>query len=85
MLGNVIGATLIFAVIVFISVRELSELFSFRVNCARLNMRCVVDPDDFTRSAVYSGLGFFDVGVVFLTSVMVEKRARRREYSPDWR
>ena len=39
----------------------------------------------FTRFAIYAFIGLTEVIALFSLSIVVEDRARRRHYAPEWR
>jgi len=42
-------------------------------------------PSAFTRFAIYAFIGLTEVIALFSLSIVVEDRARRRHYAPEWR
>ena len=46
---------------------------------------CFPVPSAFTRFAIYAFIGLTEVIALFSLSIVVEERARRRHYAPEWR
>jgi hypothetical protein len=46
---------------------------------------CFPQPDAFTRFAVYAFIALFEVIVLFMYSLRVERKLRDRGYAPEWR
>jgi hypothetical protein len=85
LLGSVVGAGLIGASVLLFIWREYLDLARLRASCAERNVACRVQPPDFHRYALYGGIGFAEVMVVFTVGLRVGERARRRTRAPEWR
>jgi hypothetical protein len=46
---------------------------------------CFPNPSAFTRFAIYAFIALAEVIALFLVSLRVEERIRRRGYAPEWR
>jgi hypothetical protein len=84
MIGNVVGSALIFATTVGAIGREYFALQAFLRKCIADELACPVQPDAFTRFAVYAFIGMFQIAALFALSLRFEERARRRLFSPEW-
>jgi hypothetical protein len=83
--GNVIGIGLIAIAAIASIVREQSDIQKALLKCAAAGKPCIVQPAPFTRFAVYGCLAMFDVAVLFVLSLWIEERRRRRLLAPEWR
>lgn len=84
-LGNIAGTLIIFGSAVGMIMREHTELDLVVQACIEQGTTCWPNPSAFTRFAVYAFIGLAQVIALFLTSVSVETRERRKRYSPEWR
>jgi hypothetical protein len=85
LIGNVIGSGLIVGCVLLFIWREYLELAALRTSCMERNVACRFRPPDFHRYAIYGGIGFAEVMVVFVVGLSLEERARRRMRAPEWR
>ena len=83
MLGNSFGTAVIFTAVIASIGREYNEIQRFVGHCVKLP--CAVHPDPFTRFAIYGFIGIFQIAGLFVVSLRLEERARRRSFSPEWR
>ena len=65
--------------------REYVEIDRLAQECIDAGDVCFPVPSAFTRFALYAFIGLGQVIALFSLSLFVEERARRREYSPEWR
>ena len=84
-LGNLAGAAVIFATAIALIMRESIELRQIAQACVDAQTTCWANPPEFTRDVIYASIGLLQVFVLFLTSLRVEQRIRRQNYSPEWR
>ena len=47
-------------------------------------LTCWPQPSAFSRYAIYAAIGLLEVIGLFLVSLKVERRMRRRHYAPEW-
>jgi hypothetical protein len=85
LIGNVVASCLIGGLVLFFIWREYLDLAQTRASCTERNIACRFRPEDFQRYAIYGGIGFAEVMVVFTIGLSVEERARRRTRAPEWR
>jgi len=83
--GNIIGTAIIFAFAFGMIWREHVELDRIIKTCLDAGTVCWPEPAAFTRFAIYAFIGLLQVFFVFMLSLRVEERARRRDYAPEWR
>jgi hypothetical protein len=84
-LGNLAGTTVIFGAAVALIMRERVELDRAAQACLDQGFVCWPDPAPFTRYAIYAFIALLEVIVLFLVSLRVEAKIRRRGYDPEWR
>ena len=83
--GNLAGTAVIFASAFALIMRE-HFIIERSVNaCLDAGIPCFPDPPAFTRYAIYAFVALFEVIALFMLSLKVEHRRRRRGYSPEWR
>lgn len=83
--GNVAGTAVIFAWAFGMIWREHVELDRVVQACLDAGTVCWPEPAAFTRFAIYAFIGLAEVFAVFMLSLRVEERIRRRDYAPEWR
>ena len=83
--GNIFGTIILFASAIGFMMREHVELDAIVQDCLRRNVTCWPEPSAFSRYAVYAFISLLQVIVLFLISLKVETRVRRRGYAPEWR
>lgn len=83
--GNIAGAVVIFGTAFSLILREHLQIEKVVGTCLDEGVPCFPHPDAFTRFAVYAFIALFEVILLFLLSLRVEHRLRRRGYDPQWR
>lgn len=83
--GNLVGTGVLFGSAFALIMREHVLLTGMVSACLESGLPCFPDPPAFTRYAIYSFIALFQVIVLFLLSLKVENRRRRRGYAPEWR
>jgi hypothetical protein len=83
--GNIVATGVVFGSSIGMILREYVELDRLTQQCLDAGTVCWPEPSAFTRFAIYAFIGLFEVIALFSLSVVVEERARRRQYSPEWR
>lgn len=83
--GNIAGAVVIFGAAFSLILREHLQIEAVVGKCLDEGIPCFPHPDAFTRFAVYAFVALFEVILLFLVSLRVEHRLRRRGYDPQWR
>ena len=84
-LGNIAGTIPIFGAAMALIMREHLELEAITQRCLDQGFTCWPDPSAFTRYAIYAFISLAEVMVLFMASLKVETRMRRRGYDPEWR
>lgn len=84
-LGNVAGSVILFGAGFAMIWREHIVLDRIVQACLDEGTACFPEPSAFTRFGIYAFIALFEVMVLFLFSLKVEERWRRRDYSPEWR
>jgi hypothetical protein len=85
-IGNLIGTGVIFGIAIALIGREYVELERVLQKCFEAALvECPIHPSPFTRFAVYGFIGLAEVLALFLLSLRVEGRIRRRDFAPEWR
>ena len=77
MMGSVIGAGAIFAVILLFFAGEYIEITRFMI--ANTGVAYKTRLSDYNRYFIYGFIGFFDVAIIYLLALRYEERARRRK------
>ena len=83
--GNIAGTVVIFGSAFSLILREHLQIEAVVGKCLDEGIPCFPHPDAFTRFAVYAFVALFEVILLFLVSLRVEHRLRRRGYDPQWR
>jgi hypothetical protein len=83
--GNVVATGVVFGSAIALILREYVEIDRLTQECLDAGTVCWPVPSAFTRFAIYAFIGLMQVIALFSLSVVVEDRARRRQYSPEWR
>jgi hypothetical protein len=83
--GNLAGTAIIFGAAFVLIMREHVELDRGIMSCFEQGMVCFPQPPAFTRYAIYGFIALAEVIVLFMVSLRVEHRLRRRGYDPQWR
>lgn len=84
-LGNLAGTAVIIATAFALIFRESAEVDRVTRACLEENYTCWPVPSAFIRYAIYAGIGFVEVVILFLVSLRVEQSIRNRRYAPEWR
>ena len=83
--GNLLGTMVLFGTGIALILREYIEIDRVVQECLDRGVTCFPQPTAFTRFAVYAFVALGEVIVLFLLSIRVEERIRRRGYAPEWR
>lgn len=83
--GNLAATGIIFTAAFAMIWREHLQLDAALQQCLDAGFACYPHPSAFTRFAIYAFIGLLEVFIVFLLSLRVEQRQRRRDYAPEWR
>lgn len=83
-LGNLAGAGVIFGSALVFILRESAALDRLTQQCLDAGFTCWPQPSAFSRYAIYATIGLLEVSGLFLVSLTVERRMRRRHYAPEW-
>ena len=84
-LGNLAGTAVIVATAFALIFRESAQIDQVTRACLAENYTCWPVPSAFVRYAIYAGIGFVEVVILFLVSLKVEQAIRNRRYAPEWR
>jgi hypothetical protein len=84
-LGNVAGTMVLFGTAFGLIMREHIELTRASNACIDAGTICFPHPEAFTRFAIYAFIALFEVIALFMLSIRVEEKRRRRGYDPQWR
>ena len=84
-LGNLAGTAVILGFAFALIFRESAEVDRVTRACLDAGYTCWPVPSAFVRYAVYAGLGFAEVVILFLASLSVERHIRNQRYAPEWR
>lgn len=77
MAGNLAAAGIILLSIFLFFPIEFVEVQRVRQACGEAQVRCVFQPSQFVRYAIYAMAGFLDIMLIFLASLWYESRRRR--------
>jgi len=83
--GNLAGTGVIFGAAFALIMREHFTIGRIVNACLDDGLPCFPNPPAFTRYAIYAFVALFEVIALFLLSLRVEHKRRRRSYSPEWR
>ena len=83
-LGNLAGTLVIFSSALGFILRESVTLNRLTRQCLDAGVTCWPQPSAFSRYAIYAAIGLLEVIALFLLSLNVERRMRRRHYAPEW-
>src|SRR3954454_22571424 len=79
-LGNVAGTVVIFGTAFSLIMREHIQIDKMVTACIDAGVPCFPHPEAFTRFAVYAFIALFEVIALFMYSLRVERKRRRRGY-----
>ena len=82
-IGAILGSGVVFASCVGLIGREYTELARLSQSC--LGIGCRVYPEPHMRFGIYACIALLEVFAVFLLSLWIEERNRRRTFAPEWR
>jgi hypothetical protein len=82
--GSIVGTAVIFGSAIGLILREYVELDRVTQACLEAGTVCWPHPSAFTRFAIYAFIALLEVFALFITSLKVEERIRRRGYAPEW-
>lgn len=83
--GNIAGTAVIFGAAFALIMREHMQIERVVNACLDGGIPCFPNPSAFTRFAIYAFIALFEVIALFMLSLKVEQRLRRRGYAPEWR
>jgi len=83
--GNLVGTVIMFGTAFALIMREHVEIDRAVRHCLDQGITCWPEPGAFTRFAIYACIGMFEAIVLFMVSLSVEAKRRRRGYDPQWR
>lgn len=83
--GNIFGTIILFGSAIGFILREHVQLDKIVQACLENSTTCWPEPSAFARYALYAFIALVEVIALFLFSLKVETRVRRRGYSPEWR
>jgi hypothetical protein len=83
--GNIVGTVIVFGSSIGLILREYAEIDRITQECLDTGTVCFPVPSAFTRFAIYAFIGLIEVIALFSLSIVVEDRARRQHYAPEWR
>jgi hypothetical protein len=83
--GNIVGTVIVFGSAIGLILREYAEIDRLTQACFDAGTVCFPVPSAFARFAIYAFIGLAEVIALFSLSIVVEDRARRRQYAPEWR
>ncbi|HEY2432858.1 MAG TPA: hypothetical protein VGI12_09325 [Vicinamibacterales bacterium] len=83
--GNLLGTVIMFGSAFALIMREHIQIDVVVRKCIDDGIPCFPHPEAFTRFAVYAFIALFEVILLFMISLRVEQRVRRRGYDPQWR
>lgn len=83
-LGNLAGSFVIFGSALGSILRESVVLNRLTRECVDAGLTCWPHPSAFSRYAIYAAIGLVEVIGLFLVSLHVERRMRRRHYAAEW-
>ena len=82
--GSIVGTAVIFGTALGLILREYVEIDRIAQDCLDAGTTCFPSPSAFTRFAVYAFIGLLEVFALFIVSLKMEERWRRRDYAPEW-
>lgn len=82
--GSIVGTAVLFATAIGLILREYVELDRLTQQCLDAGAVCWPQPSAFTRFAIYAFIALIEVFALFSLSLVIEERARRRNYAREW-
>ena len=83
--GNIAGTVVMFGAAFGLILREHLQIDAMVRKCIDEGTPCFPHPEAFTRFAIYAFIALFQAIALFLYSLRVEHKRRRRGYDPQWR
>jgi len=83
--GNALGAGVIFVGVIALIAREYVEIQRATTSCLEAGVICSFTPEPFTRFGIYGLIGLVEACALFVISLVVEERIRRRSFAAQWR
>ena len=83
-LGSIAGTAVVFGTALGLILREYVEIDRITTECLDAGTVCWPDPSAFTRFAIYAFIGLAEVFALFMISLKIEERVRRRGYAREW-
>jgi hypothetical protein len=84
--GNIFGTVILFSTAFGMIMREKMALDALMQECLDSGQQvCIPEPAPFTRFAVFAFIALVQVILLFMYSLRVDEKARRRGYAPEWR
>jgi hypothetical protein len=83
--GNLMGAVVLFGTGIALILREYTVIDRAVRACLDEGTSCFPQPSAFTRFAIYAFIALAQVIALFMLSLWVEERIRRRGYAAEWR
>jgi hypothetical protein len=83
--GNVVGSGVMLLGALLSIGREFQALRALREAAVKTGHAWHPVPDEFTRYAIYAGIGFAEVFLLFTVSIWVDEAIRRRGRARAWR
>jgi len=82
--GSIVGTAVLFGCGIALILREYVELDRLTRECLDQGVVCWPVPSAFTRFAIYAFIALIEVFALFILSLIVEERIRRRNYAREW-
>lgn len=82
--GNLAGTAILFIAAFALIMHERVTLERITQGCLDQGFTCWPDPSAFARYAIYAGIALVEMMALFMTSLKVERKLRRRGYAPEW-
>lgn len=83
--GNLIGTVVLFGTGISLILREYTVIDRAVQACLDEGTTCFPQPSAFTRFAIYAFIALGEVIALFMLSLRVEEKVRRRGYASEWR
>jgi hypothetical protein len=83
--GNLVGTAVLFMGAFAMIMRERMDVERFMQACLdQGGIACWPEPSAFARFAIYAGIALVEMMALFMISLRVEAKLRRRGYAPEW-